>query len=73
MWVCTIFGPSCKPAYVDIPSDIVDAMRLTNPQEVANIVFSNEAIPVRLKEKFMHSGINVLKQKTGVSPAVTKM
>lgn len=55
MWVCTIFGPSCKPAYVDIPSDIVDAMRLTNPQEVANIVFSNEAIPVRLKEKFTHS------------------
>ena len=47
-------------------------MRLMNPQEVANIVFSNEAIPVRLKEKFMHSGINVLKQKTGIPPAATK-
>ena len=33
---------SVKPTYVDIPNDIVDAMKRMNPQKVANILLSKE-------------------------------
>jgi len=35
-------GSSVKPTYVDIPNDIVDAMKRIDPQEFANILFSKE-------------------------------
>jgi len=31
-----------QPTYVDIPNDIVDAMKRMDPREVANILFSKE-------------------------------